>query len=443
MQRKAFCTRIKREELLALITEHVKRNILQIGPHFYIQKVGITQGSVLSPLLCSFYFGHLDRNRILPLLGHNQKKHIIDFPEKTVMNRRLIGDVSSSKVLSQASWRGGVGACFFEEKDKISGISTRVSQSMGIAKETLDLCLTGCSRDTREYCSGNNLNESEIRHCESVSPKSILLRLIDDSLFISTSKMEAFSFIAAMHKGFEDYNCYTNEQKTSLNFDMELEGRNLAKNIYETEDGSCFMQWSGLLINCHTLEIQADYTRYCGTHISSTVTVSRQKNPGYHLMVKLCQFMRPKCHPIFYDSNINSPTTVRLNAYQAFLLCAMKFHVYMCSMPSVGACSPRYVFQAIMNTTRYMYKLLKQRMHSIGLKSSSRPIFSLQRKEMEWLGFSAYHKVLWRKQSRYRPLLSLLETKLHSLEYQNLVASLDLQFAVDDSRSSMFWQIQY
>jgi len=104
---------------LALITEHVKRNILQIGPHFYIQKLGITQGNVLSPSLCSFYFVHLDRNRILPLLGHNQKKHIINFPEKTVMNRRLIGDVSSSKVLSQASSRGGVGACFYEEKDRV------------------------------------------------------------------------------------------------------------------------------------------------------------------------------------------------------------------------------------------------------------------------------------------------------------------------------------
>lgn len=74
--------------------------------------------------------------------------------------------------------------------------------------------------------------------------------------------MEVFSFITAMHKCFEDYNCYTNEQKTSLNFDIELEGSNLAKkNIYEVEDGSCSMQWSGLLINCHTLEIQVDYTR--------------------------------------------------------------------------------------------------------------------------------------------------------------------------------------
>lgn len=220
-------------------------------------------------------------------------------------------------------------------------------------------------------------------------------------------------------------------------------GRIWQKNIYETEDGSCFMQWSGLLINCHTLEIQADYTRYCGTHISSTITVLRQKNQGYHLVVKLCQFMRPKCHPIFYDSNINSPTTVRLNAYQAFLLCAMKFHVYVCSMPSVGACSPTYAFQAIMKTTRYMYKLVKQRMHNIGLKTSSRPIFLLQQKEMEWLGFSAYHKVLWRKQSRHRPLLSFLETKLRSPEYQDLVSSLDLQFAIEDCRSSMFWQIQY
>jgi hypothetical protein len=242
---KEFHTRIKREELLSLITEHVKRNILRIGPHFYIQKVGITQGSVLSSFLCSFYFGHLDRNKILPLLGHNEKKHIIDFPEKTFTNCRLNGDLSSSKVLSQSCLGGDVGTCFFEEKDTISGISTRHSQSMRIAKETLDIGLTGCSRDILEYCCCNNLNENEIRHSQSVSPKSILLRLIDDSLFISISKKESFSFIAAMQKGFEDYNCYTNEQKTSLNFDMKLEGRNLEKTFMRLR--MVLALWSGVV----------------------------------------------------------------------------------------------------------------------------------------------------------------------------------------------------
>eukprot|EP01018_Ginkgo_biloba_P000041 Gb_40457 [translate_table: standard] len=442
----AFFRRIKQEQLLTLMREHIKRNILRIGPHFYIQKVGIPQGSVLSALLCSFYYGYLDRNIILPLLRHNEIKNTIDSPQKGFEDHRVSGDSLKTRVLNEARVGAEVNTIFYEERDKISGFSTRHSRKMRIVQDSKDLgpCKNGqenkASNSILVACSSNNQNG--LRNCTE-SPKSLLLRMIDDSILISTSKKEAFCFIATMHRGFKEYNCYANEHKTSLNFDMELEGKNLAKNIYKTEDGASFMQWNGLLINCHTLEIQADYTRYWGAHISSTLTVWGQKNPGYHLMAKLCQFMRPKCHPIFYDSNINSPATVRLNAYQAFLLCAMKFHAYVSSMPSVGGCSPRYFFQAIMKSTRYMYKLIKQRMYNIGLKSNACPNLLLQHKEMEWLGLSAYNKVLQKKHSRHKQLLAFLGAKLLCSKYQDLVTSANLHLAVDDSRSSMFWKIRY
>ena len=50
------------------------------------------------------------------------------------------------------------------------------------------------------------------------------------------------------------------------------------------------------------------------------------QEPGKALSAKLCAHLRPKCHPLLFDSAINSPATVRLNIYQLVLLAAMKLH---------------------------------------------------------------------------------------------------------------------
>jgi len=87
-----------------------------------------------------------------------------------------------------------------------------------------------------------------------------------------------------------------------------------------------------LCLMCSSNNLFNLLNRYLNNHLNSTLTVCWQGKPCQHLERKLWNFMRPKCHPIFFDSNINSARVVRLNIYQAFLLCAMKFHCYVSSM---------------------------------------------------------------------------------------------------------------
>ncbi|KAF8403827.1 hypothetical protein HHK36_011933 [Tetracentron sinense] len=201
---------ITKEELYHSLYEHVKRNVLQLGQNFYLQEVGIAQGSVLSSLLCSFYYGHLERNVIFPFL---EKTHE---PAK--------GDLLGKQTCQNAS-------------------SAKSSSKDGII---------------------------------SSSPKHMLLRFIDDFLFISTSKMQAASFFSRLQRGFREYNCSMNEEKFCLNFDIGHKSGLSSKRLYRGEDGIPFLRWSGLLINCYTLEIQADYTRYMNSTLSSTLTVCWQ-----------------------------------------------------------------------------------------------------------------------------------------------------------------------
>ncbi|OJT07372.1 Telomerase reverse transcriptase [Trametes pubescens] len=51
----------RRKEIIALLEEHITENIVKIGNEYYRQVVGIPQGSVLSAILCSFFYGDLER----------------------------------------------------------------------------------------------------------------------------------------------------------------------------------------------------------------------------------------------------------------------------------------------------------------------------------------------------------------------------------------------
>ena len=51
----------KAESMLDLLEEHVERNVIKIGKKFFRQKSGIPQGSVLSSLLCNYFYAELER----------------------------------------------------------------------------------------------------------------------------------------------------------------------------------------------------------------------------------------------------------------------------------------------------------------------------------------------------------------------------------------------
>lgn len=185
---------MKKQELFFNLNQHVKRNVLQLDKKFYLQGVGIPQGSVLSSLLCSLYYGHLDRNVIFPFL------------EKTWEPTRV--DLSRGHTFEDAS------AAQSGSEDKIGSSSSH-----------------------------------------------FLVRFIDDFLFISTSKKQASSFYSRLQRGFRDYNCFMNEKKFGVNFNIRQMPRLPSNRVYLGEDGISFLRYCGLLINSCTLEVQADYTK--------------------------------------------------------------------------------------------------------------------------------------------------------------------------------------
>ncbi|KAL5526463.1 EST2 [Sanghuangporus sanghuang] len=220
-----------RDEIIQLLEDHITTNIVKIGEDYYRQRVGIPQGSVLSTLLCSFFYGDLERN-------------VLDFVADT-------------------------------------------------------------------------------------SKRNVLLRLIDDFLFITTDMGDARHFLEVMNQGHPEYGCFISREKTLTNFEHHV--GDISQHSLSTvmhPDRKLF-PWCGYLIHTEDLSIMADYSRFHDNYLTDSLTIERSRRPNTAFLHKMLQISNAKTHAIFTDTAHNSPRAVRVNVYQAFVLTAMKMHAYI------------------------------------------------------------------------------------------------------------------
>jgi len=144
------------DKLLSLLGEHIERNIVQIGNKNYRQKSGIPQGSIVSSLLCSFFYAELE-------------KEVLDFLDPS---------------------------------------------------------------------------------------QSLLLRLIDDFLLISTERAVVERFVQVMHAGIPEYGLSIKREKSRVNFDVQVGGVAITKFPTVTDFPYC-----GNAINTVDLHISKDASR--------------------------------------------------------------------------------------------------------------------------------------------------------------------------------------
>lgn len=114
-------------------------------------------------------------------------------------------------------------------------------------------------------------------------PDDLLIRVVDDFLYLTTNSERARAFHHRIHQGFTDYNAYVNIKKSATNLD-------LIKPRDETNDKSLrkpvWVSFCGLQFNTKTLEIRGDYTKYEGTDIIHCITPSAGE-PGKLLLKRL------------------------------------------------------------------------------------------------------------------------------------------------------------
>ena len=186
--------------MLSLLYEHIHNNLIKDGNRFYRQTTGIAQGSVVSSLLCSLHIGHFESCHIRSSIPSS-------LPSSTEAEENTDGSI-----------HGSLG---------------------------------------------------------------VLIRIVDDSLYISTSQEAAEWYVKKMEQGSPEYGSSCNPEKTRVSFDCDLNGRRLKKCLPDprtlmlpafepfngakrTAVGRVLLPWCGLLVDCSTLEVYADYLRFAG-----------------------------------------------------------------------------------------------------------------------------------------------------------------------------------
>ena len=96
----------------------------------------------------------------------------------------------------------------------------------------------------------------EAEHLSFVNDKSsLLLRLIDDFLLVTTRKEDARQFLQVMHDGIKEYGVRVNPLKSLANFDVTINGISISRVV-----DSAF-PYCGTVIDTRTLEVSKDRCR--------------------------------------------------------------------------------------------------------------------------------------------------------------------------------------
>lgn len=144
-----------RRAIISLLEEHIECNLIKVDKRFYRQKAGIPQGSIVSSLLCNYFYAELERE-------------VLDF-----------------------------------------------------------------------------INDG----------KSVLLRLIDDFLVISTDRGVAERFVQTMHAGVPEFGVQIRAEKSRTNFHVRVAGKKI------DEFAGAEFPYCGNAINTTTLDLSKDRER--------------------------------------------------------------------------------------------------------------------------------------------------------------------------------------
>ena len=339
---------VDREAILATIREHVTQNIIKVDGGYLRTKTGIPQGSVLSVLLCGLFYAHLENHLLRPLIPLGFSDALMGVRPETrnapngaapAESRPEQPDRGSS---GPADMRAANGASAEEpetqelpdsrgssERDDLEDLDAEDSDAT-VELDSSDMDLLEGSERCDPQGAAAARSPASLRTPEQPqipTQHALLLRLVDDFLYITTDLTAARLFVRTLHNKIPDYGCTVHQAKTQISFEMgETEGP--VASLRPMRDR--FMPWCGLLLNTATLEVQADYSRYVGEdfRLRDSFTVEAAAAVGNTLRRRLYSFLRPKCHGVLLDTRINSVQTVWLNIYQAFMLAAIKFHCY-------------------------------------------------------------------------------------------------------------------
>ncbi|KAL1844292.1 hypothetical protein VTJ49DRAFT_2349 [Mycothermus thermophilus] len=199
---------------------------------------------------------------------------------------------------------------------------------------------------------------------------SLLMRLIDDFVLITTDPARGRRFAEVMLSGVPEYGVAVAPAKSLANFPLVVGGLALPM----PEDPHRF-PYCGLWIDCKTLAITKQREALsnpgsvlgqggiAASAVLNSLTVEYSRAPGWNFKRKVINAFKIQSHLLFYDTAHNPRRTVLANLFAAFTETAIKMWAYARCLRSAGGGGPdaRVLIDTIETLVDVAYVLLTSR----------------------------------------------------------------------------------
>ena len=111
----------------------------------------------------------------------------------------------------------------------------------------------------------------------SAHESSVLMRVVDDFLYLSPSASHARAFVRTMGTGNPDYGARVNTKKSKVNFPVKVSVDGDEVELLMLGDGASngegLLRWCGLVIDSRRMCVSLDLRRFTGYHIRDALTM--------------------------------------------------------------------------------------------------------------------------------------------------------------------------
>jgi hypothetical protein len=227
-----------------------------------------------------------------------------------------------------------------------------------------------------------------------------LARLVDDFLFVSTSKPAVSNFLKRMWCGREELGVGVNKEKTlvseEIGFEVDCEEgpKIVLARVAPVRhaSGERLFPWCGMLFHPRTGEVLIDYQRFQDGDAKDSLTVDFIGSEGKKLGVRMESFARPRCLPILYDHSINTRRTIVTNFYQMMLFSAAKTaeHLRSTGVNPTTARNEDFLLDSIDSLASYSSRQIRSNLRK---KNPVRRTLPLTDESLLWLTWHAFSSV--------------------------------------------------
>ncbi|XP_060047097.1 telomerase reverse transcriptase isoform X3 [Erinaceus europaeus] len=287
----------------------VQSHTIQVGSRSFLQCQGIPQGSVLSTLLCSLCYGHMEAQLFRGFQRNGLLLRLVDdfllVTPHLAHAKAFLRWVPSCALSGRQVWWGSPIPGWPCPCHAIS--CPHLVSGAGLVpwatweRHLLSVCDPSVhpGRPVPSVCPGSGLAcMAHSRPMPTVPPSALV-------------------------RGVPEYGCMANLDKTVVNFPLAPGELGPASPLQLP--AHCRFPWCGLLLDTRSLDVHCDYASYTHTSMRMSLTFGQGCAPGRTMLLKLFRVLKLKCQGLFLDLQVNSLPTVCENLHLIFLLQAYRW----------------------------------------------------------------------------------------------------------------------